>query len=348
MNTIIDVAKLAGVSKSTVSRVISGNGNIRPETRRKVEAAMSELHFVPNQLARGIRTGHTHTIALMVSETANLYYNELLYHIEAIAREHDYMVMLCNSGTDSVLGEKYISWLQQRNVDGLLYCFYRDNEVTDRLYQLSSSLPIVFLDNPLLNRSNISCVGADGLIDVAEVIRDLHQHGAKSIAFIGIDDICNNTYRCMGYRAGLASCGYDFDPKLCYTIPFDKAIVKSHFQVGFEAARELMSLQNRPDAIVAATDMLAIGALKYFSYAGISVPQQVSVVGYDNIHLSSMVFPALSTIAQPVDRIANEAMDILLHKIEVDNSYNKSFLAKSTFLKRASTLGAYAGPPEAF
>lgn len=337
MNTIIDVAKLAGVSKSTVSRVISGKGSIRPETRKKVEEAMAALHFVPNQLARGIRTGRTHTIALMVSETSNLYYNELLYHIEAIAREHDYMVMLCNSGTDSQLGEKYISWLQQRNVDGLLYCFYRDNEVTDRLYSLSSTVPIVFLDNPLGSHTNTSYVGADGLTDIAEVIRDLHTNGARAIAFIGINDICNNTYRFMGYRAGLTACGYEYDSRLVYRIPFDEAIVKSHFQLGYEAARQLMSLKNSPDAIVAATDMLAIGALKYLNEVGIAVPERVSVVGYDNIHLSSMLSPALSTIAQPVDQIANEAMSILIHKIEVDNSYNKSFLAKSTFLKRASS-----------
>ena len=337
MNTIIDVARLAGVSKSTVSRVISGNGSIKPETRRKVEAAMAELHFVPNQLARGIRTGRTNTIALMVSESSNLYYNELLYNIEAIAREHDYMVMLCNSGTDPQLGQKYISWLQQRNVDGLLYCFYRDNEVTEVLYRLSETVPIVFLDNPMGNRPNTSYVGADGLTDIAGVIRRLQASGARSIAFIGINDICNNVYRFMGYRAGLAACGFPCDPTLVHLIPFEEAVSTSHFKLGYDAAKHFMALERRPDAIVAATDMLAIGALKYLNEAAFDVPGQVSVTGYDNIHLSSMLSPALSTVAQPVDSIAHEAMSILLHKIEVDNSYNRSFLGESTFIRRGST-----------
>lgn len=339
MKTIIDVAKLAGVSKSTVSRVISGNGSIRPETRKRVEQAMAELHFVPNQLARGIRTGRTNTIALMVSESSNLYYNELMYNIEAIAREHDYMVMLCNSGTDPELGKKYISWLQQRNVDGLLYCFYRDNEVTDMLYKMSETAPIVFLDNPIGNRPNTSYVGADGLTDIAEIIRYLHSREARSIAFVGIEEICNNIYRFMGYKAGLAACGYSFDPSLVHLIPFEDAVNNSHFKLGYEAAKRLMSGANPPDAIVAATDMLAIGALKYLNEAKWQVPGQVAVTGYDNIHLSAMLSPALSTIAQPVDKIAHEAMSILLRKIEEDNNYNRTFLAKSIFIKRGSTEG---------
>lgn len=337
MKTIIDVAKLAGVSKSTVSRVISGNGSIKPETRAKVEKAMAELNYAPNQMARGIRTGRTNTIALMVSETSNLYYNELLYSIEAIAREHNYMVVLCNSGTDPKLASEYITWLQQRNVDGLIYCFYCDNEVTEALYKISETSPVVFLDNPLGTRPNVSYVGADGLTDIAEVVRELHMGGAKSIAFMGIEDICNNIYRFMGYKAGLSACGYDYDPSLVHLIPLGKALSMSHFMLGYETAKKFMTQDHKPDAIVAATDMLAIGAMKYFNEASIRVPETVSIVGYDNIHLSSMISPALSTVAQPVDTIAHEAMTILMKKIEENNGYNRTFLGKSTFIKRNST-----------
>ena len=339
MKTIIDVAGLAGVSKSTVSRVISGKGSIKPETREKVERAMAALNYVPNQMARCIRTGHTHIIALMVSEASNLYYNELMYAIEAIAREHNYMVVLCNSGTDADpdLAGQYIRWLRQRSVDGLIYCVYCDNEITEALYRLSATSPIVFLDNPLGTRPNISYVGADGLTDIAGVVRELKVGGANAIAFVGIKEICNNTDRFMGYRAGLSACGYSYDPALLHMVPLNEALSKSHFLLGYETARQLMSQERKPDAIIAATDMLAIGMLRYFNEAGIDVPGTVSLVGYDNIHMSAMVSPALSTVAQPIEEIAREAMSILLKKIEEDNGYNRSYLCKSTFIRRDST-----------
>ena len=337
MKTIIDVAKLAGVSKSTVSRVISGKGSIRPETRARVEEAMAALNFVPNQMARGIRTGRTNTIALIIPESTNLYYNELLYHIEAIAREHNYMVVLCIGGSEPSRTTQYITWLQQRNVDGMIYCFYCENEVTESLYRLSATTPIVFLDNPLGTRPDTSYVGADGAADIAGVIRELHRGGAESIAFIGIKEISNNIYRFMGYRAGLSACGLPYDPALVGMIPLEEALTTVHFELGYRAAKRFMAQKRRPDAIVAATDVLAIGALRYCHEAGIAVPGEVSIAGYDNILLSTQVSPALSTVAQPVDEIAREAMDILLHKIEVDNGYNRSALMKSTFIPRGST-----------
>lgn len=337
MATIIDVARLAGVSKSTVSRVITGSTGISVEARRRVEEAMTQLRFVPNSMARGIRTGRSNTIAVMVPEPGNLYYNGLLFNIEAIARDHDYMVTVFNSGTDPDVARKYISWIRQRNVDGLLYCYYRDNDITAELYEMSHTMPIVFLDNPLGTHADASYVGSDGLTDIAGIVGELHRAGNRRIAFLGIGDICNNTFRFMGYRAGLTACGLEYDPSLVHIIPFEDVLRRSHFDIGFEAAHALMSLDPQPDAVIAATDMLAIGVLKYLSEAGISVPGSVSVTGYDNIHLSSMVTPSLSTIAQPIESIAREAMDILLHKIEIDNTYNRSYLGPSAYIQREST-----------
>ncbi len=336
MKTIFDVAERAGVSKSTVSRVISGKGSIKETTRKKVEQAMAELNYAPSYLAQGIRTGKTKTIALMVCESSNLYYNELLYRIEAIAREYEYMVLFCNAGTDPDRAEKYITWLRQRYVDGIIYCFYRDNGITDELYRIAADTPMVFLDNPLGNRPNVSYVGADGLEDTAEIVRHFKEKNAKSIAFIGISDISNITYRYMGYRAGLAACGYRLDPSLVCMVDFSR-VDESHFTLGYDAAKELMSKPSPPDAIIAATDMLAIGALRYLLEAGYRVPEQVSLTGYDNIILSTMTTPELSTVAQPMEQIAHEAMSILMRKIQEDNGYNRSSLLRSTFIQRGST-----------
>ena len=335
MKTIFDVAKLAGVSKSTVSRVISGSGSIKESTRIKVEKAMAELNYSPNYLAQGIRTGKTKTIALVVCEAANLYYNELLYRIEAIARQQGYMVLFCNGGNDPVRSLEYTTWLRQR-VDGILYCFYKDSQETDAFYRLAAEMPVVFLDNPFGNRPNVSYVGADGLEDIAEIVHHFKKNGAESIGFIGINEISNITYRYMGYRAGLAACGYSLDPNLVYMADFSQ-IDHSHFALGYEAAKKLMSNDRKPDAIIAATDMLAIGALRYLLEAGFDVPGQVSLTGYDNILLSTMTTPTLSTVSQPLEQIAQEAMSILIHKIQQDNNFNRSVLLRSAMIQRDST-----------
>ncbi len=332
MKTIFDVAELAGVSKSTVSRVISGNGSIKESTRQKVERAMQELNYVPSNLAQGIRTGKSKTLAMLVYETSNLYYNELLYRIEAIARDHGYMVLFCNGGNDM----KYISWLRQRNVDGIIYCFYHDSPVSDVLYQMSSDVPVVILDNPLANRPDVSYVASDGLADIAEIVRYFKESSAKRLAFIGLKDIANITYRYMGYRAGLAACGYPLDESLVVMMDMNTPDV-SHFTLGYTAAKQLMERDDRPDAIIAATDMLAIGALRYLLEAGCRVPEDILLTGYDNIPLSSMTTPGLSTMSQPLDQIAQAVMDILIHKIQQDNHYNRSVLLPSTFIRRGST-----------
>lgn len=335
MKTIFDVAELAGVSKSTVSRVINGTGSIKESTRKKVEKAMAELNYSPSYLAQGIRTGKTKTIALVVCEASNLYYNELLYRIEAIARQQGYMVLFCNAGNDPARSLEYTIWLRQR-VDGILYCFYRDSQEADELYRLAAEMPVVFLDNPLGNRTNVSYVGADGLEDMAEIVRHFKNVGATSIGFIGIGEISNISYRYMGYRAGLAACGYSLDPELVCMADFSQ-IDSSHFTLGYEAAKKLMNGNRKPDAIIAATDMLAIGALRYLLEAGYDVPGQVALTGYDNILLSTMTTPTLSTVSQPLEQIAEEAMSILIHKIQKDNGYNRSALLRSTLIQRDST-----------
>ncbi len=336
--TIYDVAKKAGVSKSTVSRVITGSGSIKDSTRHRIEKAMRELNYTPSYLAQGIRTGKTKTIALMVEETSNLYYNELLYSVEKIATENDYMVFLLNGSANGDHAQKYMAWLRQRQVDGVICCFYRDNAITDELYRMSKTLPVVFLDNPqpLDSRPGISCIGTDGLNDTAEIVRYLHSTGSRRIAFIGINDIRNITYRYLGYRASMTACGCDLDEKLVF---FDdpQPPNESHFTLGGRAAQILMAQPAPPDAIISATDMLAVGALQYLQENGYRVPDQVRLTGYDNIILSTMCTPKLSTMSQPIDQIAKESMHVLIRKIQQGSDYNHSVLLKSKFIRREST-----------
>ena len=336
--TIYDVAKKAGVSKSTVSRVITNTGSIKDSTRARVEDAMRELNYVPSYLAQGIRTGRTKTIAFLVEDNTNLYYNEVLHIITGIAAEHDYMVFLINGNNNQIHARKYASWLKQRQIDGVICCFYQDTILTDELYRMSQSLPVVFLDNPkpLDNRPNISCIGSNGLDDIAEIVRFLYETGSRRIAFVGINGIRNVTYRYLGYRASMTACGCELDDRLIFIEDRNPA-EESYFSLGQRAARALMAQENPPDANNASTDNLDIGALQYLRENGWAVPEQVRLTGYDNLILSTMCKPRLSTVNQPIEKIAKEAMRVLMEKIQNSSSYNHSTLFKSEFIQRETT-----------
>ena len=138
------------MGKITVSRVINKNGAIKESTRLKVEAAMKELNYRPSLFAQGIKTGRSKTIALVVPDSTNLFYSMLLSGIEDIARKYGYFVMLCNGEYDSQKGKVYLEQLQERNIDGIIYCVYRKDEVFKDVFELSETVPVVFTDHPYL------------------------------------------------------------------------------------------------------------------------------------------------------------------------------------------------------
>lgn len=335
MYNIFDVAKLAGVSKSTVSRVMNNCENIKPATRAKVEAAMKELNYTPSYFAQSIRTGRAKMLALLIPETTNLFYNELFNVIEAAALKHGYLVILCNVGQDYGNVLSYIQKLRQRNIDGMIFCMYHTSFPVKELIQISHEIPMVFMDYPNAQRDDISCVSADGLHDTARITKMFQEQGRKRVAFVGLEDIITINYRYLGYSASLIACGYPYDPGLVYQEYFNN-YAGEHFAIGYRAAKMLMGREEKPDAIICGTDMLAIGVNRYLLENGYQIPQDVAVTGYDNIAISSVVFPALSTMAQPVQEMGETAAEIIFSKIE-NNSYNKTVLLQSNFISRDST-----------
>jgi DNA-binding LacI/PurR family transcriptional regulator len=335
MNNIFDVARLAGVSKSTVSRVMNNCDNIKPSTREKVESAMKELNYTPSYFAQSIRTGKAKMLAFLIPETTNLYYNELFNVIESAALRQGYLVTLCNAGQDKEHVLSYVQMLRQRNIDGMIYCMYHSSFPISELIDISHEIPMVFMDYPNSQRDDISCVSADGLHDIARITRMFQEEGRKRVAFVGLEDIVSTNYRYLGYSASLIACGYNFSSDLVYQ-EYLSSYAGEHFAIGYRAAQKLMSYPEKPDAIICATDMLAIGVNRYLLESGYHIPQDVAVTGYDNIAISAVVFPALSTMAQPVKQMGELAADILFKKIE-NNSYNRTVLLSSDFIKRGST-----------
>lgn len=335
MYNIFDVAKLAGVSKSTVSRVINNRGNIKAATREKVEAAMRELNYTPSYFAQSIRTGKAKMVALLVPDASNLYYNELFKAIADSTLQRDYLLIMCDISQERAHNLSYMQLLRQRSIDGIIYCMYRSSSPVEPLIELSHEIPMVFMDYPNAQRTDISCVSADGLQDIAWIMNMFRKQGRKCVAYVGLDDIITNNYRYLGYCASVTACGYDFDPRIIVTTSLD-SFTGEYFKIGYRAAEYLMTQNPRPDAIICATDMLAIGVNRYLLEKGYRIPDDVAVTGYDNIEISSVVFPAISTMAQPICKMGAIATDIIFKKME-DNTYNKSVLLPSAFVERAST-----------
>lgn len=332
MATIIDVAKLAGVSKTTVSKILGGKGTVREKTRLKIEEAMKKLDYTPNYFAQGMRTNKTNMIAVLIPDFSNSGYIEMLKGIEEAALEKGYMLIICNTGIEGQEELNYIRELIKRQIDGIVYFTYRGKrENIDFLIRISKDIPVVFMDHILEDEETVSYVMVDGFEGTREAVRYLVGKGRRSIGYIRgpLKNISTNE-RFLGYKQALADFNINFDSQLVYEGDFT-------FKSGFEGAKKLMNLKTPPEAIVSATDIMAIGALKYLKYAGVSIPEAVNVIGFDDIPLCTLFDPPLTTVSQSQKVIGKLAAEVLLERIKNPDTPNKKILLKGELIIRRST-----------
>lgn len=338
MASIWDVARLAGVSKSTVSRVISNNGPVKQETREAIERAMQALNYTPSYFAQGIRTGKTKTIAVMVPDHGNVYYNAMIECIEKEALKHGYMVLLCNTHRNPSNEIRYVEELLKRNIDGIIYNTYEKNRKNlDFFLNLSETLPLVFMDNIVPKNETVPYVISEGYNSTKQAVHYLYDLGCRRIAYLRTPpDISVIHHRYDGYKAGLQVCGLELNRAYVFQSEQYNAN-ETHMDVGMAGAEFLMELPQRPDAIMAATDAMAIGAMKFLRSQGVRIPQDVKIIGYDNINLCTLVEPNLTTIAQPIEKIGSHAAIILINKINGIHNENEQIVFDSELIIRKST-----------
>lgn len=338
MSTILDVAKLAGVSRSTVSRVISGNGAVKPATRIAVDSAIEELKFTPSYFAQGIKTGKTKTLAMIVPDYSNLYYGEMFRGLEQVALKHGYMVMICNTDKSSTRERQYTEELLKRQVDGIIFNTYkRNSENTQYFIKLSKKMPFVFMDLLPFGDEHVPFVLTEGQESSTRAVKYLFEKGRKRIGYIRMPPYISVVqHRYAGYKQGLIECGLEPDPEIVYQCP-DGEVGKTHLEIGYEGAEALMAKEHPPDAIMTSVDIMAVGAIKYLKLAGYHVPNDVAVFGFDNIALATVIEPNLTTIAQPTRKIGEEAAKILIAKINGDENIKDQIMFEPEFIIRQST-----------
>ena len=331
MVTMREVAENAGVSIATVSHVINGTRFVSPEVRKRVKNVMQELGYRPNSLARSLRIGESKTIGMIVPDVANQFFADISRQIENISFQQDYSVILCNSDNDVEKQLSYISTLLKKQVDGVI--FISAGESSEHLEQLSlSQVPVVVVDRDVA-LAYADVVLLDNKDAGYKATRHLTDLGHKRIACIsGPNDLAPSMLRVEGFKNALADAGITCKKK--YIVLGDFL-----FSGGENAMNTLLNQDPIPTAVFALNDMMAIGAITAIRRAGLHVPQDISIVGFDDIRMASAVSPALTTISQPVEQMAQIAAELLINKIKSKTSKNENqrVLLKAELVIREST-----------
>lgn len=314
MPTVLDVAKVAGVAPITVSRVINNSGYISQETKEKVEAAIIELGYVPNTLARGLRSKRTNSLALVVADITNPYFTSMARGVEDVAGSSGYSVIYCNTDESETKEDKYANILVQRQVDGVLLVPAGGNARTVK-YLENNKIDVVVLDRRVPEK-NTNLVCSDSVNGAKELTDLLIKLGHQQIAIItGPDNVSTSTDRVVGYRNSLEEAGLSANEQV-YFGGFNQ-------QTGYESTRIAMRSSQKPTAFFAANNFILIGVVKALRELNLKVPEDVSVVGFDDFPESMLIEPFFTVAIQPAYEMGQKAAELLIKQINweiVDNS----------------------------
>jgi len=325
--TIYDVARRAGVSIATISKVINHKGSISDRKRKEVWQAIEELDFQPNVMASALTGKPTRTVGLLVPDIANAFFAELVRHIENRCRELGYNVYVCSTDYDPVIEERSIAVLRRQRVDGIVCISGFEN--ADGVRRLASEpFPVAVVARDF-DELDIDVVAADDVMGGYLAGSHLLELGHRDIAVLA-RNVRSNRDRVRGFRMALERNGVASREPIDFV---DAGSIESG------KARALGDLSGRspPTAIFACNEMLAIGAIEAVEERGMSVPEDISVVSYDGSLLATIARPALTTIAQPTMQIGERAVDWLDLRIRGERSAGAKLLLPPRLVVRNST-----------
>jgi LacI family transcriptional regulator len=306
--TLQDVGKRAGVSAMTVSRVINGRAGVDFETQRRVEAAIADLDYVPNRIARGLLSQKTQTIGLIVPDVANPFFAPVVRGAETAARRAGYRVLLCNSEGDLRLEREYIEDLMAHRVEGLVLAPASDRSRHSVFPLLRGGFPLVLLDRDLPD-SDCDLVVSDSLTGARRLVDHLIAVGHRDIAHLtDAEDTSTGRGRLQGFRDALAAARLpDRDDRIFRTTVDQIG--------GYRATQEVLALDPRPTAIFAVNNLTAVGAMKALRERGLSVPQDMALVCFDDVEHLAVLSPFLTVVDQPAETLGGLGAQLLLERI---------------------------------
>lgn len=310
MATIKDVAKLAGVSTTTVSHVINKTRFVSEETAKAVWNAVSELHYSPSAVARSLKVNTTKSIGMIITTSQAPYFAEIVLAVEEYCYQKGYSLFLCNTQNNPEKIQNHLDMLVKKRVDGILVMCSEYTENSLALFN-GTNVPMVVMDwGPNDNKSDR--ILDNGLEGGYLATRYLIENGHRDIAIIAGELVKTiGKARFDGYVKAMSEAGL---------LIRDEWITENDFEpeAGYESMNYILSQQKLPTAVVCSCDTVALGAISAITEKGLSVPHDISVIGYDNIHNSRFYAPPLTTIHQSKVRLGQSALDILLERIECE------------------------------
>lgn len=328
MSTIRDVAKAAGVSVATVSRVLNQNGYVRGETEKRVREAIEQLHFETNEVARGLANKKTNTIALILPNISNPFFAEIARAIEDRARSYNYTVIFCNSDLEGVKEISYLEIIKRRYIDGVIFASNMVGKDTIN-YLNKNKIERVVLDRTLPN-DNSTTITSNNYEGALVAMKHLLDAGCQKIAHIhGPKNLKTSMDRQRGYEETVKSYEW-FEPSLL--VPGDFTM-----SGGTRAIAELFEKHPDVDGIFAGNDLMAIGAVKGLLQRGMKIPDDIVVCGFDGIELTTMIEPEITTVAQPIYQMGALAVDALMRRMSGAEEQGKLYELDTRLIERKST-----------
>lgn len=331
MASMNDVATRAGVSIATVSRVLNNNGNVNEATRAKINKAIKDLKYQPSRVAKRLRSKSisSNLLGVLIPDIENPFYVDVLRGIEELAYNNNYAIIMCNFGQDEKKEKLYLEILQSEAIDGLIVApAHEDDPLLKKM--VKDGLPVVCVDRGLKD-ANVDVVLVDNVNGAYTAVDYLIKSGYKRVAYIaGLKAIPSSNLREQGYRKALEENGIAYDEEL---VKFGN----SKHESGVELCNELLKLPNPPDAIFTGNNLITLGALETIQKWKLKIPEDIAIIGFDDMQWSSSLNPPLTAVRQPAMEIGKRAVELLIQRIQDPERSSIQMTLNTELMKRSSS-----------
>jgi len=330
-STMKDLARETGLGLATLSKYFNG-GTVREKNRLLIEAAVKKLHYVPNEVARSLKTRQSRVIGVVIPELSNAFITSIISSMEDILRKHDYAVIVCDCRSDAKREKEAVEFLMHRQVDGLI------NMATDTTgahlkAALSADVPVLLVDRLIDNlRGKVSAVIIDNIHAATQAVRKLTELGHRKIGLVlGSPDLYTTNERLTGYLNALKDAGIT---------PVDEYIRYGDYTMdgGYQSVQDLLRLRDAPTALFITNFEMTLGGMLALQHNGIRVPEDLSVIGFDKLELFGEIFPDLALIRQPQLSIGREAASLMLDMLSDRDSFAPRIVTLTTELTDGSSI----------
>lgn len=326
--TIRDIKNKTGLSLATISKYLNG-GNVLPENRVKIEAAIKELHYEVNEIARSMITNKTRTIGLVIYSVESPFSGQIMHHVSEILRENGYGMLICDSCNDEELESKNVKYLLSKKVDGIIVLPVSNNS-TFLKPAINANVPIVLMDRALSDGS-FDCVKIDNRAAVLRAMNTLLSNNHRNIAVISSNVEYTGLERYYGFMDAMSQAGID--------VPEEYQKLGNHsLATGYRYMKELIELSNRPTAVFTDNYEITLGAIMAINEAGLKCPDDISILGFDDQVIFHLLEPPVYMVKQPLKQMSEKAVEVLLNRIKSDSHEAPMEISLSTSIQEGKSI----------